>query len=358
MATTQPRSKGKKMSILPPINEINKESNNNNNITTGKRNYRGLWMTLIVVSAGSALVYQTDPQRRRLTDITRPLLRSMPRHSLLMDDGTLFSLQGDDEPLCDYFTKGRRLYTDIRRLHLHYPTCQDSPERLDDYFQALLLSSVAEMPFTMTCGVGGSSSSSSSRSSRTSEDSLLRRLIVEKMSPRQLTRDESGTIWTPEKICKAGNTSLNLVKDIIIQSLIEIVPTTTVDDLVIQFDPTVPISAYEELISEAQFERGTIESLAIVGTGPHLLVQHLERTFPDISIRILDEEGNLLDLYSRLMHANIAGVCSTPSICSYAIMSGVGGFLYDLNCPSWVSKASKKSGSKVQLFKVRNSRTS
>ena len=322
------------MSILPPINE----SSDGGKARTGR-----LGVALVMAAVCSGLAYNANP-RRRLSTIARPQLRSVPKHTLLFDDGTLFAPQGD-EPLCDYFTQSRRLHTQIKRLHLHLQSCRDSPAQLDEYFEALLLANAAQVPFTMTCGGA-------------MEDSLMSRLVEDNDSRGRIPIDHNGKSWNPADLCQADGTQLHLLKDTIRQSLQAIVPKTTTDDMVIQFDPSVPISTYTELITETQFERGTLESVAIVGTGPHLLVQHLERTFPDLAIQTIDEEEDLLHLYSRLMYARVAAVCSSSSVCSYAMLSGVGGFLNQESCPPWIADATKEETSKVELFKAASARVS
>jgi len=276
--------------------------------------------------------------------MARPSLRFIPKHTLLFDDGTLFAPQGG-EPICDYLTSSKRRHTQVKRLHLHLQSCQDSPSQLEEYFEALLLANSAQLMFTMTCGGA-------------LQDSLMSRLVTDHDSVGRVPMDDTGRSWTPTDLCRNEGSNLHLAKDAIQQTLQEIVPKTTVDDMAIQFDPSVSVATYTELISEARFEGGSVESIAIVGTGPHLLVQHLERSFPDIVIQTIDEEEDLLHLYSRLMFARVAGVCSTPSLCGYAMMSAAGGFLNQEGSPEWVLAAAKSESSKVEVFKAASTRVS
>lgn len=321
------------MSILPPINEIPLIVDHTECVHT--RRTPGWCIALLISSACSGILYTVD-HRRRLSGISRPL-RSIPKHSLLFDDGTLFAVLGD-EPLCDFFTKSRRLHTQVKRLHLHSHSCRDSPTQLDEYMFAMLLADSTQVPFTMTCEAAV-------------EGSLMSRLVVDNDRPGRVPRDSAGRAWTSSELCDSGNEALYLERGRIIQTLQGVVPKTEQDDLVIQFDPTVPISTYAELIAEKQFEYGTIDSITVVGSGPHLLVQQLGRTFPGIEIRT-DPEVGTLSLYSRLMHAKVAGICSTPSLCGHAMISGVGGFLNRENCPSWIAKAGSDEASRVEFFEV------
>jgi hypothetical protein len=299
----------------------------------------------LAIAACSGIAYtKVGPQHRRLSAITRPTLRFTPKHTLLFDDGTLFAPQGG-EPICDYLTSSKRRHTQVKRLHLHLQSCQDSAAQFEEYFEALLLANSAQVPFTMTC-------------SGALQDSLMSRLVVDHDHIGHVPMDTTGRSWTPEDLCRNESSSLYLVKDTIRLTLQEVVPKTAVDDMVIQFDPSVPVSTYTELIAEARFEGGSIETIAIVGTGPHLLVQHLERSFPDIVIQTIDEEEDLLHLYSRLMFAKVAGVCSTPSLCSYAMLSGVGGFLNQEGSSEWLLSATKAESSKVDVFKAASVRVS
>lgn len=329
------------MSILPPINEVPLTAENAEDVTSPRT--PGWCIALLISSSCSGIFYTVD-HHRRLSGMARPRMRSIPKHSLLFDDGTLFAALGD-EPLCDFFTQGRRLHTQVKRLQLHLPSCNDSPTQLDEYFKAMLLADAAQVPYTMTCG-------------ETMEDSLLSRLVIDNDKPGQLPKDSTGHVWTPTELCAAGNEGLRMARERIRRTLQAVVPKTTTDDMVIQFDRSVPISTYTELIAEKQFEYGTIESISIVGSGPHLLVKHLGRTFPGIEIRTFDEHGTLLSLYSRLVHAKVAGVCSAPSLCGYAMISGVGGFLNQENCPLWIVKVSNDDASRVELFQVSASRAS
>jgi hypothetical protein len=325
------------MSILPPISESNE------GVVRPRSVKRGWLVALTTASLCAAMAYNANP-RRRLSEIARPQLRSIPKHTILFDDGTLFAPQGD-EPLCDFFTQNRRAHTQIKRLHLHLQSCKDSSAQLEEYFQAKLLANAAQVPYTMTCGGA-------------LQDSLMSRLVVDNVRPGQVPTDGTGKAWTAAEVCRADAEVIHLAKETIEETLKAIVPKTAIDDMVIQFDPSVPISTYKELITETQFEHGPIDSIAIVGTGPHLLVQSLERAFTDVTIRTIDEDDALLDLYSRLMYSKLVGVCSTPSLCSYAMLSGVGGFLNQEHCPTWISNSIKDSVSKVELFEVTNARVS
>ena len=209
----------------------------------------------------------------------------------------------------------------------------------------MLLADVAQVPYTMTCD-------------GTNEDSLLARLVIDNDRPGRVPKDNAGRVKTATELCDAGNEALHMARGHIIQTLQSVVPKTTHDDIVIQFDPSVPISTYIELVAEKKFEFGTIETITIVGSGPHSLVQHLARTFPGIDIHVVEEVGTLLSLYSRLMYANAAGVCSTSSLCGYAMISGVGGFLNQDNVPSWIANAGDEDASHVELFEVTRTRTS
>lgn len=327
------RSRRKNMSILPPIEE--------NGAAKGSSRNRWRVTLMAVASCCAGYTYNANPRRRLST--TRPALRTIPKHTLLFDDGTLFTPEGAGH-LCDYFAHSKRLHTEIERLHLYLHSCQDSPEQLDTYFEALLLANAAQVPFTMTCGGA-------------LENSLISRLVVDNDFPGP--RPMEGRSWTASDVCRTDNANvrLGLMADTIRQTFEEAVPKTSVDDIVLQFDPTVPMSTYTQLIVEARFEGGTIESIAIVGKGPHLLIQHLGRTFPEMAIEMIeDEEGDLLHLYSRLMYARVAGVCSVPSLCGLAMLSGVGGFLHQEGCPEWISSAAREASSKVELFKVAGSR--
>lgn len=323
------------MSILPPINEIPLIVEHTEGVRT--RRTPGWCIAMLISSACSGILYNAD-HRRRLSGISRPKIRSIPKHSLLFDDGTLFAVLGD-EPPCDFFTKSRRLHTQVKRLHIHSHSCHDSPTQLDEYFNAMLLADAAQVPFAMTCDAAV-------------EGSLMNRLVVDNDRPGRVPRDSAGRAWTSSELCKAGKEALYLARGRIIQTLQGVVPKIEQDDLVIQFDPSIPISTYSELIAEKQFEYGTIESITVVGSGPHLLVQQLGRTFPGIEIRTVADVGTQLSLYSRLMHAKVGGICSTPSLCGYAMLSGVGGFLNQDNCPSWIAKAGSEDASRVEFFQA------
>ena len=307
------------------------------------------WCIALLISSACSGVFYTVDHHRRLSGMSRTRMRSIPKHSLLFDDGTLFASLGD-EPLCDFFTQGRRLHTQIKRLHLHLQSCHDSRSQIDEYFKAMLLADAAQVPYTMTCDES------------IQKDSLVSRLVIDNDRPGRVLppRDATtGRLWTVTELCDAGDEALHLARGHIIQTLQAVVPKTTHDDMVIQFDSSVPISTYTELVAEKQFEFGTIESVAIVGSEAHLLVQHLGRTFPGIDIHVIEEEGTLLSLYSRLMHANAAGVCSTPSLCGYAMISGIGGFLHQENCPSWIANNGNGDVSNnVEMFQVKKTRTS
>lgn len=332
------------MSILPPIEE------NADAQRGGASSSRSRWRSVGIVAMAAScacaghITYNSDPVRRRALTATRPALRTIPTHTLLFDDGTLFAPEGA-EPLCDYFANSKRLHTDIKRLHLYLHSCQDdSPQQLDTYFEALLLANAAQIPFTMTCG------------GALNDSTITSRLVVDNTAPGP--RPAEGRDWTASDVCRtdSADVRLALMKDVIRQTLEEAIPKTAVDDIVLQFDPTVPMTTYTELIAEARFDGGAVESVAIVGKGSHQLVQHLERTFPEMAIETIEnEEDSLLHLYSRLMYARIAAVCSASSLCGYAMLSSVG-FLHQEGCPEWISSAAQEASSKVELFKVAASR--
>ena len=323
------------MTILPPINEIPLIVDDTEVVHT--RRTPGWCMAFLISSACSGILYTVD-HRRRLSGSLRPRFTSFPKHSLLFDDGTLFAVLGE-EPLCDFFTKSRRLHTQVKRLHLHSHSCYDSPTQLDEYFYAMLLADAAQVPCTMTCETSV-------------EGSLMSSLVVENNKPGWVPRDSKGHAWTASKLCDAGKDALYLARGRIIQTLQAAVPKTEQDDMVIQFDPSVPISTYTDLVAEKQFEYGTIESITVLGSGPQLFAQHLGRTFPGIEIQTVGDEGTQLSLFTRLMNAKVAGICSTPSLCGYAMLSGVGGFLNQENCPSWIAEAGSEDAARVDFFQV------
>lgn len=320
------RSRIKNLTILPTIDEVEYP----------KKRQRRPWLAPLIISGLSTIAYPYvihhvfRPPTRQLT--------SIPKHTVLFDDGTLFATQEFDSA-CDYLTNHRRNHTAIKQLHFHFDSCLDSPKQIQDHVRAHLLADATKINFSSSCGDMANGSS------------LIRRLVDNTVNSIHPLIDPRGKMLTSTDLCNATLHHPFLTRDIIQNSFQGAVPKIEAEDVVIQVDPSIPISTYIDVMKRVRLEEHSVKTVLIMGVSAESLATHLSSIYPSLEIEARDNEASIFQLYSRMMYARVAGVCSTLSLCGLAILSNeVGGFVSIDKEPEWVLRNTAWRASNIDFF--------